>query len=55
MLLTMDLDSFETAVDLLNMLLLLAGGPALTELKQKLDSLGDEIADYTSAVDLLMR
>ncbi|MFA5176512.1 MAG: hypothetical protein WC413_04630, partial [Candidatus Nanoarchaeia archaeon] len=53
MLLTLDLSSFEDAEDLLNMLLLLIGGPALTELKDKLVALAATIDTYTTAVGLL--
>ncbi|MDD5422831.1 MAG: hypothetical protein PHT32_05370, partial [Candidatus Omnitrophica bacterium] len=53
MLLGMDLDSFTDPEDLLNMMLLLVGSPALAELKDKLTALGADISGYTSAVDLL--
>ncbi|MDD5439188.1 MAG: thrombospondin type 3 repeat-containing protein [Candidatus Omnitrophica bacterium] len=53
MLLGKDLSSFETPEELLNVLLLLIGGPALTELKDLLEARAG-IADYTgTAVSLL--
>ncbi|MDD5428364.1 MAG: hypothetical protein PHI58_03890, partial [Candidatus Omnitrophica bacterium] len=53
MLLGLDLESFESPEDLLNMLILLIGGPALTELKDKLTAMGTAIDTYPTAVGLL--